>query len=343
MRTRTRALVGLVALVAASCANVLGLGDYSDGTNGGGADVGTDAVPGAGSDAGAVDSGSAVLGVDGCATCFVVPAGWSIVAFADSAQTTCPSGFGQSPLDLVGLPSAAGDACTCDGCTVTTPPSCVTGAIGVSFDANGTKTCTQPFNSLANANPGGCNTDNFHGQVTAGYDVKFTPPPPTGGTCAAGAPIAHDDRVTVGEHARSCAPDSAAAAGCSGGVCSLPSVPAPFAACLSHAGNVSCPDGSFSVAHHVGSEAELACSATCACTTGATCTGATVTYYADGTCGGPAPLVTPATGACVNQGGKNGTYGSYKYAATTNATCTATGTSDAHTTLSGEMTICCPP
>jgi hypothetical protein len=324
--------IAALAIASAGCANVLSLGDYNDAPAGPG-DAGTPGADGATAADGASNTDG---GTGGCATASAacIPAGWSLVAFADSPQTTCPAGFGASPVDLVGGVSAEGEACTCT-CSVTTQPSCVTGPIGITYDINGSKTCATPFQSLANANPGGCNTDNFHGQITDGYDIKLTAPGPTGGACT-GTVTKDDGSLTIGEHGRECGLDGA----CPGGTCAQ-SITAPFMACIAHDGDVACPAGAFPVAHHLGTDAAFDCPATCSCSLTATCTNGAVTYYGDPQCGGPAPLVNQANGNCASQGGKNQTYGSYKYTATTNASCAPGAAPTGSVTLAGERTMCC--
>ena len=241
---------------------------------------------------------------------------------------------------VVTQPIGTTDACACDSCSVTASPSCVTGAIALSVDTDGSLACGTAASPLANMTPGGCNTDNFHGPVIAADDVKLTPLPPTGGTCAAGSPTAHPERVAFSERGRICASDDAVS-GCVDPPCAQ-GFAAPFAPCLAHAGSVGCPAGPFGVAHHLGTgAASVSCTDTCSCNVAATCVNATVTYYGDKMCKGPMTLPTHATGTCLNQGGTGMMYGAYTYSATTSASCSANGSTVTSVALAGEQTICC--
>jgi hypothetical protein len=337
-RAGRHALVVSLALGVGACANVLGLGDYVDAPPDAGGAPGTvaDGSPGGG------EGGDAACAPVGTPACFQVPTDWTLVAFADSAQTTCPAGFSKNQTDLFGgAIQPASDACACDACTVATQPSCVQGPIAFTYDSDGSKKCNMTYQVLANANAGGCNTDGFHGPIPANQDVHWVPPSPKGGTCTASSPTTHPDRVTFAENARACSPDDDAAAGCVGGACS-PALAAPFAACLAHAGNVACPSGPFGVAHHVGTGATFDCGGTCGCTVSASCTNRALTFYTDGACQSATPLVQPVNDTCVNQGTNGGSYGSYKYSATVVASCSPTGTATAsNTALAGEETVCC--
>jgi hypothetical protein len=268
---------------------------------------------------------------------YVAPPGWRLVAFADSSQTTCPAGFG-APLDVVFDPATATPttgACSCGSCGLTTAPSCVTGSIGGSYDApaTGAAVCATASTALANASPGGCNTDEPKSSIGA-VDVLWNAPAATGGTCTSGPPTADPTRVTFASQGRICA--SATDAGLPGAASS------PFALCIVSAGTNACPAGPLAVAHRVGTGATIACSASCTCTPTATCTGGAVTYYTAGNCSGRT-FVMPADGQCNAENGASTTYYSYKYTATlSNPSCTPGGTSTATVTgLASEQTVCC--
>jgi hypothetical protein len=336
-----------LALCASACASVLGLDGYHDVTDGGaiGEGDGPSAADANGAPAeadladapGAADS--ITCGAD-AASCFVVPVGWELVAFTNSAQTACPPGF-STGVDLVaGSPQPAADACTCDSCSVTTSPSCVTGPVSFAIDTTSLKTCGVPGGMLLNQTAGGCNTDNFHGAILTTYDIKISPLAPTGGACAAGSPTPHPDRVSFAQLGRACLRDMSTAAGCVGGACA-PAIAPPFALCLSRTGSADCPPGPFGVASHVGTGASLTCTDTCACAVNATCSDAMVTYYSDTACMNAPTLPVSANGTCVNQGGSGLAYGSYRYTAMVSATCSGTGTGPASVGLAGERTLCC--
>jgi hypothetical protein len=314
--------------------------------------AGQDAADSAGQDA--ADSATPMDGpstdgslctAPGTTSCLLVPAGWTLVAFANSSQTTCPAGFSLKKMLVFGAAQPAADACTCDSCSTTAQPSCVQGQLSGTLDFDGSRTCGAASFALANAIPGGCNTDNFHGRLRA-FDAQWTAPGPTGGTCSA-APTAHADRVSFAGQGLACSPDSEAGAGCAGGGACTPTIAAPFLPCLSQAGNATCPPGPFGVAYHIGTAAVPICAATCACTVSASCANKTVTFYTDGACQSTTTVVMAANGTCQNALGSSnaggGTiYGSYSYSATVNATCSLNGSSSVSAVgLANEDTICC--
>ncbi len=312
------------------------------GPDGAGDDVGSDDADDAAVDALATDgSPYDVAPADALVdAAYVAPPGWRLVAFADSMQTACPAGFG-APLDVVFDPATATPttgACSCGSCGLTIAPSCVTGSIGGSYDspATGGGQCATTSTALANASPGGCNTDQPRSSV-ASVNVLWNPPAASGGTCISGAPTADPSRVTFASRGRMCA--SSTDAGAAG---SLGAASPPFAPCIASAGTNACPAGPLAVAHRVGTGATISCSASCTCAPTATCTGGEVTYYGNGNCSGR-PFVMPANGQCNAENGNNTTYSSYKYTATlSNPSCTPGGTSTPTVTgLASEQTVCC--
>jgi hypothetical protein len=280
---------------------------------------------------------------DASAGCYVLPTGWSIIAFASNQTAACPDGFAlAAPNDLVESPTAGG--CTCSGpCTVGTAPTCASGAITAGYDVNnpiGSNTCGTPASTQNNDPPGGCDTDVYTGSFT-GLDLKFNPPPASGGQCS--SPGQASGMVTYGAQDRACQPDSTQSAGCTGDACS-PNVPAPYAACLVHGGNVACPAGvPFTVQHTVGSGATVVCT-DCDCAITADCSG-TVEFFTDTACS-KGELDIGADGGCQSGVPASITptmFGSYKYVANApaNVACTPNGTSTGTATLTHEQTICC--
>lgn len=277
--------------------------------------------------------------------CIVVPTGWTLVAFAPSQSAPCPAGFGDTPKDVVETPDA-GTRCSCADCTVTTPPSCASGPIAVSFDmrGNGPGQCATTANPspLKNTPPGACGTDLFTGDYSPD-DVKYAAPPPTGGTCQSSgvANYASTDRI--------CESTSPSSAGCTGSVCA-PNVPSPYRACIRAPGDLPCPSGTLSARRLVRSSASPACP-DCPCTVTATCSG-TMTLFTDTMCtAGARPI---PTGQCVpidtslgqgmmGQGMVN--FRSYEYAGTP-ASVACHVAADAGATAAGPLgdteTVCCP-
>jgi hypothetical protein len=336
-------------------------GDAGEGGSPGNDASGDDAE----SDAGPTDSGNAGDGGDagdagrgagpdggcsGAADCVTVPSGWTLVAFAPSQTTACPSGF-QSPANLVESPDAA-SACACGSCSVTGQPSCASGSVGVFYDdltsGGGAGTCSLPAMSpmLDNSPAGGCGTgtDVYHGSYAL-FDLKYVPPAASGGTCS--SPGSATGSVTYAGHDRTCLPVSAQAAGCVGSECA-PGLAAPYSACIMQSGSVSCPPGPLSVQHVAGSGVSYGCSA-CGCSVSATCTG-TITLYSDTKCKDPGVQI-PADGSCnrivsLPDSANTYTFEAYEYAANapTAVGCSPSGASTAqNVALAGPITICCAP
>jgi hypothetical protein len=271
--------------------------------------------------------------------CYVVPSGWTLVAFAGNQTTACPA---QSAQANVFEGPNANSACGCN-CDVTTPPTCPP-TLNVTYDAFHNNQCnggmgtppTMPESSS-------CSTQLYTGMGTfaVGYqslDLAYTPDPPTGGACSASAiPMGS---VTYAAQDRICTPNTEP---CSGGEC-MPSFGAGLQVCISASGSQACPSSTFSVQHVVGGAATYTCSGsacTCNLVTG-TCSG-TATLYVNNDCTG-GTLTIPADGMCHNESkaGSN-TYQSFKYEANPlSSTCTTGGTATAqNVALSNPQTVCC--
>jgi len=360
------ALAGLLATGMAACGTVLGLGGYGnapddagadslqrgggdvesveeageDVTVGGGADATMDATEGAPADAASEASVPAeAAGADGG---FVVPSGWTLVAFASTSQSACPAGFTNPTAVVFGTATAGTGACTCNACSITTQPSCVTGEITDTYNVTG-GACSNTGAPLANTNAGGCNAENF-GTLPLAEVVDWVPPGPSGGACSI-SPTADTTQVSFAQQGLVCSLDEDAGAGCDdGGACS-PAIRGPFKACIlplaEPDGGAICPPG-FGVAVEVGTGATLGCSDTCDCAVQTTCEDVTLTYYSDNNCQRNA-LVSTSAGICARTGasGSRG-YQSYILSATVNATCAPSGTSTVTSPgLANEQTVCC--
>jgi hypothetical protein len=286
--------------------------------------------------------GGPVMGT-GCAGggkgCVAVPPGWSLVAFAPSQSSPCPTGFDMAAAtDLVEGPTAAG-ACGCGACSVTTAPNCASGTIGVTFDYDTTVyagTCYMAATpaTLSNSPPGSCLTDIYNGDYST-YDAKYTSPAPSGGVCSAPA-VNNAGALTYAARDRACTPDSDAAAGCSGDQCQ-PALSGAYQACIASPGSVTCPPGPLAVAHHVGTSATATCEA-CPCTISGTCTG-TMTLFTDVNCKKGATSVPANTCEFVG----TGNYKAYEYAGGNpkNVACKAGAAPAPAIALDSEATICC--
>ena len=166
-------------------------GDADDGATGAGnfADAPEDdasgtADAGTGGDASGTQDASADSGMvcKDAGDCIVVPSGWTLVAFAPTQASPCPSGFAQ-PTGVVEGPSAT-SACECGTCGVTTQPSCAGGPIKVLYDtitSAGAGTCDLPgtVTPLGNSPAGTCLTDLYKGDYTID-DLEYEPSGPSG-------------------------------------------------------------------------------------------------------------------------------------------------------------------
>ncbi|HLK38135.1 MAG TPA: hypothetical protein VKU41_15340 [Polyangiaceae bacterium] len=275
--------------------------------------------------------------------CLVTPNGWTPVAFLPMPSSTtaaCPAGFGPATA-FVESPSAGAGACTCGGCNVIQPPSC-DAPIDVHYDnssSSGAGTCSvmaSAGTTPLHVTDGGCGTDLFPGSY-AGFDLKYTLPAATGGTCTAdGKPTGSG--VTYGAHSLGCLPEGNA---CDAGACPIP---APFKACIMTAGEAACPAGPMTDRHLVGTGAAVSCSTCTTCTLSAGCTG-TVSLYPDGACKQKMPYAVVADGHCDPIYQQNQTYKSYTFAPAppTNVTCQASGSTAQGVSLASEATVCCAP
>jgi hypothetical protein len=281
------------------------------------------------------------IDASGCsadAGCVVVPTGWTLGAFDSTQMAPCPMGFtAGGPLNVVEGPNAPSSACSCSPCAMTTPPSCASGPVKVFFDPGGPQTCGLPGQPAQQNNlpAGACGTD-LYTMPLNNLDLRYVPPPPTGGACAAPG-LPQKQNVTYAAKGRLCQPDSAASGGCTGNDCK-PTLPAPYRACIVGAGNQTCPSP-YTATHHVGSDVSFTC-AGCACNVTAICDG-TMTLYTDNACQTGAKNV-PVDDKC--HGGENGSFNSYKYTGNPpGAVACQVGPPAAPSgvTLTGQLTVCC--
>lgn len=289
-------------------------------------------------DTGVVDTGPPKCDPATDAQCMPLPAGWALVArtpiIGNGAPPACPSGM-TKPSTAGEQPSAQGNSCSCDSCTVTAQATC-SGKLTYTFGM--LNVCDQTGDPLdySNTVAGQCYTDVYHGAWLAEVN-KFVLPQPTGGACTANpTAVAHSDRVSYGARSLLCDDTSR----CSGGVCDA-RIDAPFSVCVAQNGDVACPAG-FADKHVTGTTgADFDCGTCSSCTVNrAPCQGA-VYHYSDGNCTLD-QLIIPANGLCggPNTGGAD--LDSYKVVATSNTTCSATGSATAtNPRLKSPRTVCC--
>ncbi len=276
---------------------------------------------------------------NGTVSCFAPPSGWTVVAYAPGAPPACPAPFTTTQSDVEEGPTA-NNACRCDPCTVTSQPSCVTGAISSSYDNDNTHLCLLPGVSVTNGVGGACNM----GMYNLAADVKLTPPGVSGGGCTSTL-SKHKDAFTFAGKGRACAAADPTAAGCKNGICAPAKPPTPYAICIASSGvQTVCPTP-FTVKHVVGTDVSFDCASTqCGCTVNAQCGGGSLSFYTDNACQDNVVAIA-ADDSChaVVTGGGGPMFRSYKYTASpTNVTCAPVAPAPAsNVQLVGATTICC--
>ncbi len=235
----------------------------------------------------------------------------------------CPNAFGAH--DVVTDPQAGAGSCDCP-CSINTQPVCDLGTMSTYYSSG--NSCGNQGTTL-NVNGPGCN--GLNGNIDNYF--KGVPPALSGGTCT-GTATSHPSQVTTAP-VRVC--DSSAA--CKEDVCNG-YAPQGFAACIYKQGAATCP-APWSTPFDVGDSPSLGCSACTSCNVSGTCASGKLSLYTSGNCNNNALLVTLAVdNTCVptNNGGSG--IGSWKYAATLNAQCQASGTTPT-VGLNAERTVCC--
>ena len=337
-KTVLLAFTGACAALA-GCGDILGLDGYTEG-DGSPADVtldvnAGDAAKDAKTDAPISDAGNDVV-LPSCGTGNVcvapLPAGWAWAVYAPDSRPGCAGGY-SSPTSVEEGIDAGAPVCGC-GCT-TTNPTCNTGNLTIT-EGNNTA-CNNTVAGQTDTAAGGCNA--LGASINpAGGMVSVTGPTPAGGSCTAN-PSQTIPAVGYDHQGQTCGfTGTPGDAGCDGGNVCVPN-PAPFAACVSQAGNVACPTG-FPNQHLVGTAVDdtRSCSG-CSCTFDAgACTG-TVTFATDGMCKKGKQNIT-ANGTCQAAGGA-GLF-TYDYAPSTTASCAAgTASADGGVGFTAVTTVCC--
>jgi hypothetical protein len=268
------------------------------------------------------------------------PSGWSIAAVDFTSSVACPPGYGTS-YTVVTAPTGGPASCGCP-CSLSSSPSCVSGAIDFSFNAYyGDKSC-DTADSL-DANDGACTT----AVVAFSTLTEVTGlPGPTGGTCTGTATMSLPS--TGSTPAYVCPLSAPSGTGCSSSE-ECVAVGSTESQCVIESGANAC-SGAYSVAYAVGSSVTDTRGCTGACTCGpptATCGDRSWTFYSNGNCTGAATSID-LDGSCDPTGPSFGTVDySYQYTATPMGT--ACGTATATPTPSGSLglvapqTLCCLP
>jgi hypothetical protein len=206
------------------------------------------------------------------------PGGWAYVALATSDQPGCSSPFTQTRnVDVDPSDGPAQCSCTCE---VGAPPTCGT---SVAAHYGNTATCPNAFPTFTT--DGGCTNQPLVVQPFAEVAV----PAATGGSCAPN--VTSSLPSTGATQGQVCSGVSAFGGGCTGlQVCAA--APGSFDACVAHSGQQSCPSGSYTQQHFVGTINDSRGCGTCNC--GGTPTGCSLTwtFYASPNCAGSSlPIV----------------------------------------------------
>lgn len=256
-----------------------------------------------------------------------VPGGWTLVAYETSRAKGCPANFTQQ--DVVGGPQAQAGACDC-GCNVTKQPVCDVGSIP--FKVTGAN-CGS---AGVTANVNGPNCTNL-GAATIADHVQGAPIPPSGGTCTAPT-ITDPNKVTVTPARQCVAPNECKEDVCNG------VVPSGFSACISRSGAQTCPLGwNANQPIVIGTGVDLACTGcTCQVNQTSTCTGATMALFNNNNCSGNPVSTLTVDGNCNVPASVGSSVDHFKYQATLNTVCQATGAKTPTTLdVTGKLTVCC--
>ncbi len=262
-------------------------------------------------------------GVDpnSCNDTTAIPSGWTPVVTTPT-NVACPAGFG-TETHTKSAPKALPGACDCQAQN-TMSPGCETGTIKTFYGG----TCGTPGTDLVISN-GGCL--GLNARLDAKYASKTLTA--TGGGCTG---------IKVIDNTKLAATDDTIcqATSCSEKVCAG-QAPASFVACIEAANDVACPSNSPFKNKRVIGDPTLDCSACGSCVASASCDGAAVEFFTDGTCG--SSLVSfVSDGTCQDTNHFNAFVGSVKYTANVkNPTYTANGPKTATVGLTNVKTLCC--
>jgi hypothetical protein len=257
-----------------------------------------------------------------------LPAGWSLVVYATSQATPCPSGFTTD--QVVSSPEPQTGACGCT-CNVETAPTCDEGSVGRMVSINNGP-CNQTGQGVTVAGPG-C-TPFQTGSGGLAPKSQSSPLPLTAGTCS-GSPASDLSAVTT-QPGLVCTPPTQ----CEEQLCEGTAA-AGFTLCVSQPGaGGACPAGWQSPVV-VGDGVDLSCSAcTCDINSQSSCSNAAIDFYTDTDCNTLDTTVL-LTGTCTAEPGAGDMPVALKYRATLTQVCAATGPETPTVALSNPQTICC--
>jgi hypothetical protein len=313
---RVVAIIGALAIlsIAFGCAEIYGLGDYTEGDASVVVDVATEPLP--------VYDG-------GCTCAPSIPTGWTPIAYDQAFRSACATDYG-NPIDISEGITADPATCAC-GCSVSANCNSLLVTSGDSGTCNNQTSQSVPWD-------GGCTTITTINGAGSKVSIKASGV----GSCTPDASVTKTNPSFMYQ-GRLCellvAP---ATTGCATGVC-VPSA-APFVFCVHQNGVATCPAG-YPTQHVVGTQINdgRGCSA-CTCdfdAGGSSGCGGTATLWTGGACNAQAQAIN-VDGTCQAVAA-NQMYKSLTYQATSSgASCTpsqptATGTA----TFSDSQTVCC--
>jgi hypothetical protein len=312
---RRLAIVGALSIIsiAFGCAEIYGLGDYTEGDASVVTDVATEPLP-------VYDGGN-------CACAPTIPAGWTPIAYDQAFRSNCATDYG-NPIDVAEGIDAGPATC---GCTCGVAMNC-NSLLVTSGDAG---TSCNNLTSQSVTTDGGCQTITT---ISAGAKVSIKPS--GAGSCTPDASVTKPNAAFAYQGRLCELLVTPATTGCSSGVC-VPSA-APFAFCVHQNGVATCPAG-YPTQHVVGTNVDdgRGCSAcTCDFDAGAGCGGG-ATLYAGGACSASSQGLT-ADGTCQaitgNQSLKSLTY---QPSATTASCAPSQSTPTGSATFADSQTVCC--
>jgi hypothetical protein len=300
-------------------------GGSSDGGSGGDVVIPSETGPG---ETGPADTGSP----PGCDCLPPPPSAWGFVAMYIMARNSCPAGYANYS-DVIINPSDLGPStCGCD-CTQTTP-SCTSGDFALAYGSMQTA-CTTSAGTFP-ASDGACVPGSFPFAAT---DHMVDAAPPVGGSCTPSPTVTPPS--PGGYQGKACGITASLGTGCGGNQVCAPAVSDPWIVCIEQAGAQTCPSG-YPTSYATGTGITPGGCTACTCGTQVSCDNPTLSVYADDACQ-TLQVSVAADGVCTDTpGGYAGA--SYLYTATGSVACSpSTPTPTGSSSLSGLMTVCCPP
>jgi len=287
---------------------------------------------------GMADCADPACGTYACVTS--APAGWDLVAFAETAPPACPTSYTSTDLKVLNGSAAVTCPCTCTG-SGGSGPTCAGATTAITTGDDAACAAAQTTANL-NSNTGlaactAIGTDLLLGSVGSTGFGKVTPP--AGPLACTPAASTTKTNTTDG---RACTPPTSAAAGCDATTRCLPKAPG-FTMCISKTGPQTCPGG-FTKTRRAGTTASdtRACTL-CSCNKTACATN--VTLWSNSMCNAKTSIFTaPSDTACAAPQAVSDTNYTAKFYTSTSTGGCAVGTPATPTgelTFGGERTVCC--